>query len=722
MLTKPGMIEASRMFLTSRMLVTAAAVAVTALLPAGNAAAETADMPIVVRGILPEALGPIGGSASTISADRLASSRPVTAKDALRGLPGVQVIDEDALGLKLNISVRGLNARRSGRTLLLEDGAPLQPAPYADPSAHHYTPLERTEQIELRKGSGQIMFGPQSIGGALNFATWPVPEAALAELSVAGGNRSFRNVHLALGHGSQSGGVRLDLLHKGSDGIRDLHASQVNEAALKVQLFPASAHRLTMKAAYYTERSRLSEAGLNQARFDISPYYNPFKHDRFRMERTALQLVHDWTLSGAANLSTLVYFADTFRASYRQTDTSVDAMVANPATGCTGSARFDYENFADACGNKMRPRHFMFWGIEPRLEVGHSLLGLDAETIMGARAHFERTNRKRLNGLRPDARETSPGTVLRDENDIDTDAYAAYVQTTFAAGALRLTPGVRAEWIETHNTSHVANFSAVEKSARTAHGIVLPGLGLTWSFSPAVVAFAGVHRGFAPPRPDRDIDPLAPFHEVRPERSTEFELGLRARPVPALQVNLTLFQMVLSDLIVEGQLVGGRSGTFVNAGRARHRGLELEGGWSRGPVRLGITYTWLEEASFLSDVGDGLGGIRGNRIPYSPEHMIDARIGLRVRKGMEVELGANHVSQQFANADNTVLASADGLKGTVPARTILRLAAKHDLRRKGWQIYLAAENILDTAYISSRIDGLFAGTRRQLVFGLKIQP
>lgn len=108
MLTKPGTIEASMMSFTTRMLVTAAAVAVTALLSAENAAAETVDVPIVVRGILPEALGPIGGSASTISADRLASSRPVTAKDALRGLPGVQVIDEDALGLKLNISVRGL--------------------------------------------------------------------------------------------------------------------------------------------------------------------------------------------------------------------------------------------------------------------------------------------------------------------------------------------------------------------------------------------------------------------------------------------------------------------------------------------------------------------------------------------------------------------------------------------------------------------------------------
>lgn len=699
----------------------AAVLPMAALLPMGSAAAETADLPILVRGILPEAPGSVGGSVSTISADQLARIQAITAKDALRSLPGVQVIDEDALGLKLNISVRGLNARRSGRTLLLEDGAPLQPAPYADPSAHHYTPLERTEHIELRKGSGQIMFGPQSIGGALNFATRPVPKAGLTEMSLAGGNRSFRSIHAAVGHGSQTGGVRLDLLHKRSDGIRSLHDSQVNEAALKVQLSPDPAHKLTLKGSYYTERSSLSEAGLTQAGYDISPYYNPFHHDRFQMERTALQLVHDWTLSGAATLSTLVYFADTFRASYRQTDSSVDTMVANSSTGCTGAARLDYANFSDACGNKMRPRSFTFWGIEPRLDVDHTLLGLDAETIIGARAHFERTNRKRLNGLSPDARETSPGTLLRDDNDIDTNAFAAYAQTVLAAGTLRFTPGGRIERIETRNTSHVANFVEVGKTARTAHSIVLPGIGMTWTTDPAVVAFAGVHRGFAPPRPDRDINPLAPFHEVRPERSTEFELGLRARPTPTMQVNLTLFQMALSDLIVEAQLVGGRSGTFTNAGRARHRGLELEGEWSRGPVRLGITYTWLQDARFLSDVAEAAGGVRGNRIPYSPEHMVDVRMGYRFRTGLEIKLGANHVSRQFANAANTTLASMDGLNGLVPARTILRLAATQDLSRQGWQVYAAAENLLDTAYISSRIDGLFAGNRRQIVFGIKMR-
>lgn len=75
MLTKLGTIETSRMPFTSRMLVTAAAVAVRALMLAGNAIAETLDAPIVVRGTLPEALGRCCQSNHNLSPTRAAFAR-----------------------------------------------------------------------------------------------------------------------------------------------------------------------------------------------------------------------------------------------------------------------------------------------------------------------------------------------------------------------------------------------------------------------------------------------------------------------------------------------------------------------------------------------------------------------------------------------------------------------------------------------------------------------
>jgi Fe(3+) dicitrate transport protein len=177
--------------------------------------------------------------------------------------------------------------------------------------------------------------------------------------------------------------------------------------------------------------------------------------------------------------------------------------------------------------------------------------------------------------------------------------------------------------------------------------------------------------------------------------------------------------MDLSDLIVEGPLVGGRSGTFVNAGEARHRGFELAASADLGALQLGLTYSYLFEAKFLTDVDEVTRGVRGNRIPYAPEHLIDAHIGYWHPGGFAAEFGINHVSEQFANASNTRIASADGLTGTIPARTIARVAVSYRVPRSRLRLFAAVENVFDKAYIATRVDGLFAGPQRQVVVGIR---
>jgi Fe(3+) dicitrate transport protein len=269
---------------------------------AGCAYASDDSADIVVRGIVPEDVESVAGSLTIIGPTALARMQPISVKEALRRVPGVQVVDEDAFGLKLNISVRGLSARRSGRTLLLEDGVPIQPAPYADPSAHYYPTLHRVERIEVRKGSAQVLFGPQSIGGVVNFVTDAVPDRLLIEGAAQIGTRSFRSLDASLGIGNDAFGIRLDAVHKQGDGIRDYHGTRVDEIAVKTRMAFNDTHSLTVKGAYYAEGSRLTEGGLNEARFAISPYYNPFRNDWFSLDRIAGQVVHDWSIGTNATL------------------------------------------------------------------------------------------------------------------------------------------------------------------------------------------------------------------------------------------------------------------------------------------------------------------------------------------------------------------------------------------------------------------------------------
>ena len=77
-------------------------------------------------------LDSIPGSATVIDAGILTESRVFTINEALRKVPGVFARDEEGLGLRPNLGIRGLNPTRSSKVLLLEDGIPIAYAPYGD--------------------------------------------------------------------------------------------------------------------------------------------------------------------------------------------------------------------------------------------------------------------------------------------------------------------------------------------------------------------------------------------------------------------------------------------------------------------------------------------------------------------------------------------------------------------------------------------------------------
>lgn len=118
-----------------------------------------------------ENLKTISGSADVIDKETLESSRVFTANEALRKVPGVHMRDEEGLGLRPNIGIRGLNPTRSTKVTLLEDGIPLAYAPYGDNASYFHPPIERFDHIEILKGADQVRFGPQTIGGVVNYIT-----------------------------------------------------------------------------------------------------------------------------------------------------------------------------------------------------------------------------------------------------------------------------------------------------------------------------------------------------------------------------------------------------------------------------------------------------------------------------------------------------------------------------------------------------------------------
>lgn len=738
---------------------------------------EPSSRPVItITGTLPNALEAVPGSSSVISARQLEAERPFTVREALQGVPGLHVVGEDAFGLNLNIGLRGLDPRRSSRTLLLEDGMPIQLAPYADPTTHYHTPMERVSRIEVLKGSGQIVHGPQTVGGVINFVTRAVPKSGFAgdaDLSI--GDRSFRRISANVGSGNESFGWLLSASRKQGNGSREGSEHEVTDLSGKLELQLGSGHALRAKLGWFEEDSGFGEGGLDQARYDRNPFSNLFRNDRFELERASAQLVHSWTASDSLRVATQVYWQRVERASYRQIDAiaEIEGVEVGPdgrpleaeielgslrsrapdsgpriaacrinGAGITYSTPNGWEERANQCGNQMRPRQYTFYGVEPRLEMSHQAFGLRSELVAGLRLHKEDVIRKRFNGITPTAREGSEGTFFRDQFDIQTDATAAYLQNTFFTGDWSITPGLRYESYRLRNTVVLARENRPVNNGRSVSSRtseLLPGIGVTWFGIPGTTLFAGIHRGIAPPRPDANLSPLdANFRAVDPELSTNMELGLRSKPAKGLQVEATLFEIDFKNQIVPGYAVGTAQ-TFSNAGKTINRGLELAGRVDFGAMQgsphnpyLSASWTHVNKAAFKSSLlvpsfapgetdTEDFVDVNGRRLPYAPKNLISLSLGFEHASGWDMRLGITHVSEQFSDALNTVAADPTGQSGLIPAYTLLNAAVNYTVKPLGATFYLSVSNLTDKTYLVSRVNGAFAGMPRQVVAGARVK-
>lgn len=730
-------------------------VAILAALAASGAAAQQAAQPtlapVIVKGILPEQLESVPGSFTVVDQGELEARQPFSVKEALNQTPGVHIVGEDSFGLGLNIGVRGMDPRRTSRTLLLEDGMPLFLAPYGDPSAHYSTPLDRVERIEVVKGSGQILYGPQTVGGMINFVTKPVPRDGLAgSVAATIGNNDFHGVHANVGYGGELGGVALDVLQKKGDGVRDNHDFDVREYTLKGELNVAPRHKLLAKASYYEEDSHITETGLGTLEYAQDAFQAPTgKQDKFEHERTSLQLRHEFRFDERSLLSTQVYHVRSERASFRQiNDPGGFDDAENNSTGFSELDRCGTpatEANAAACGGRWRPREYEYWGIEPRVDFSHNLFGVASDAVIGLRYHSEDIERNQFRGADPRFQSQSfaesffgvnGGTGHRELIDIEVEAKSYYAQNTFHVGDWSLTPGVRVEDVRIRTDVQRAdgqpqnNPESKRTNTRTE---VLPGFGAAWNGIADTTFFAGVHRGFAPPRPDRDISTggapdTAVVDDTKPEKSTNWELGVRSSYFKGVAFETTLFHTAFDDIVINNG-----AGSFINGGESEMSGLELAGRIDFGRI-LGTahnvylvgSYTNLFTARFKKDGLDPADGIvKGDRLPYAPRHLASISLGYQHPGGVDARIGADHVSRQepdtFARVLPPVDAALSGLSGDIPAYTLFNASITYRPRGGNTTYFLSGHNLADRKYLVSRVDGMVAGRERQLFGGVRYE-
>ena len=121
------------------------------------------------------------GARDVIRREEFERQGATQARDVLNRIPGVNAPDNNGTGshdMALNFGIRGLNPRLASRSTVLMDGIPVPFAPYGQPQLS-FAPISmgNMDAVDVVRGGGAVRYGPQNVGGIVNFVTRAIPDA-----------------------------------------------------------------------------------------------------------------------------------------------------------------------------------------------------------------------------------------------------------------------------------------------------------------------------------------------------------------------------------------------------------------------------------------------------------------------------------------------------------------------------------------------------------------
>jgi Fe(3+) dicitrate transport protein len=664
----------------------------------------------------------IPGAVNYVSIEEIDIFKHTDLQRTLRQVPGVYVVEEEGLGLRPNIGLRGSGTDRSARIALMEDGVLIAPAPYAASSAYYVPTMARMHAVEVRKGSAAVRHGPRTTGGAINLISTPIPDAPFSgRAQVVVGDDDTVLGHGFIGGQGRNFGFLLEGVRQQTDGFKDLDGGgdtgyELDDYLAKLSYRTAgdtAVHQeLELKIGHTDQTSDETYLGLTDEDFGRDPYrrYRASQRDRFDGEHDQLELRHYAAFGGGIDLTTVAYRNEFARNWYKGQSVggvALDSVLDDPVTYATELAWLQgADSPDDAIVLRNNNREYLAEGVQTIIgwtpawdsSVEHAF-------ELSIRYHEDEEDRLQDDDAyrMADGRLelTADGARGTQANRVGTaEAWSVYLQDEIRAGRWTLVPGVRFESIDLERrdfagTDPRRDLGPTEVRTSTVEEWI-PGVGVLYSLTPEVSLLASAHKGFNPPGPGSTADA---------EESVNYEGGIRYVG-SRMSAEAIAFYNDYDNLVGTCTMSSGGGcapGDQFDAGEVEMYGLELTGsaelqaGALAIPLQASYTYSRAEfQNAFASDFGEWGTVEAGDEVPYLPEHQLQLGAGLTGGRWR------THVTATYIGEMRIVAGSSDPAGGErVDDHWIVDLSAALDVTDE-MELFARIENLLDEDYLASR--------------------
>lgn len=600
-----------------------------------------------------------------------------SARDVLNRIPGVNAPENNGTGshdMAMNFGIRGLNPRLATRSTVLMDGIPVPFAPYGQPQLS-FAPVSmgNMDAVDVVRGGGAVRYGPQNVGGIVNFVTRAIPDAPTVkagfqtQTSPSSSHDGFKTTGNVLAGGTADNGLGGALLYSGTRGgdWREHSDTRIDDLILKGNYAIDDANSVHAMAQYYEGEADMP-GGLSTAAYKADPYQSTRPNDKFWGRRTLVNVGYRYQQE-RREFTVNSFFTKTLRSGY-----------------------LDQGTFSS-----LSPREYWVRGIETRFSQGFDLGNTTHEVGVGYRYINEAGHELRYRT--PIAANQLPTTNSRNDRDTrgETEAHAFFIDDKIDIGKWTFTPGIRYEMIEQQQTNLLTHVKY-----KGDYNTPLPALNVLYHVNDSWNLYANTEGSFGSVQYSQMPNRVS-GGEVKPEKARTWELGTRYDN-GNLRAEIGAFLINFNNQYDSNQTTD----TVIARGKTRHQGIEASVNYALegvSPILSGFdvyaTYAYVDAT--IREEGPN----KGNRVPFSSKNK--GTLGIGYTQGpWKANLDSSYQTDQFADNANTRAESADGSTGKIPGYMVFSSRVGYDFgpQLSDLNVAVGVKNILNHEYFTRSFD------------------